>query len=421
MSNKPAREEDLRKRAEKRLSKKSGIKSRQQPGLPSQEAEELLHELRVHQVELEMQNEELRSAQIDLADSRRKYAELFDQAPVGYFVLDFEGLVRDANSTAVGMLSTTKRTLIGKPLSLHIHASDRHTFLEHQKKVLKSHDRLVCSVRMKKKDGDIFHARLQSTRLEEGEKTEPVCLTTATDISQLKALEKEREEYIRDLEAFGYTASHELRSPLVSIGGFSKILREDYADRLDEEGRKLLYTINERAGKMERLLTDLMQFSQIGAKKMSVEDLDMASLVRSAYGDLSPAAEEQHVNIDIGKLPPARGDAQMMRMVFVNLLSNALKFSSARNNAVIEIRGTKGESENIYSVKDNGVGFDMNYAGKLFRIFQRLHSEREFPGTGAGLSITKRIIEKHGGRIWAEGRPGEGATFYFTLPAAQPL
>ncbi|MEJ2695450.1 MAG: ATP-binding protein [Candidatus Sulfobium sp.] len=363
-----------------------------------------------------MQNEDLRNTQIDLADLQRKYAELFDRAPVGYFVLDLEGRIKLANNTAIGMLSATKQALIGKPFSIFVHTSGKGTFLEHQRKVLASHDRVVCTVRMKKKDGDILYARLQSARFEGDEGPDPVCLTTATDISQIKALEKEREEYIRDLESFGYTASHELRSPLIAIGGFSKILMEDYSKCLDEQGMKLLSTIIDRAGKMERLLSDLMQFAQIGTKRIVMEGLDMASLVRSAYGDVSPNPGERSVKLDIGKLPPARGDAQMMRAVLVNLLSNALKFTVPKKTALIQIRGTKGEAENIYSVKDNGVGFDMDYSGKLFKIFQRLHGERVFPGTGAGLSITKRIIEKHGGRIWAEGKPGKGATIYFTLP-----
>jgi PAS domain S-box-containing protein len=406
---------DLRERAEKRISKKGSRKSNQ-PELSSYQGKKLAHELQVHQVELEIQNEELRGAQIELADSRRKYAELFDYAPVGYFVLDFNGLIREANRTAAGMLAATKRTLIGKPFSVYVHPSDRHTFSEHQKNVLESSNRLLCTLRMKAKEGNMIHIRLQSARFH-GSETEPVCLMTATDISQIKALEKEREEYIRDLEAFGYTASHELRSPLVAIGGFSRILMEDYPGCLDEEGKKLLLTISERAGKMERLLNDLMRFSQIGIQPFSAEILDMASLARSAWGEISPTAGERQVNLDIGELPPAQGDVPMMRTVFVNLLSNALKFTGNRERAVIQIRGANEGIENIYSVKDNGVGFDMNYTGKLFRIFQRLHSEREFPGTGAGLSITKRIIEKHGGRIWAEGERGKGATIYFTLPA----
>ncbi len=168
---------------------------------------------------------------------------------------------------------------------------------------------------------------------------------------------------------------------------------------------------------MEQLLADLLAFSQTAVRKVVKRRIDMESLARSAWGEAASSAGGRRLTIDIGHLPPARGDESMIRQALVNLLSNALKFTAPRETAVIEVHGQKGKGENIYSVKDNGAGFDMKYAGKLFGIFQRLHGSNEFPGTGAGLSIVRRIIEKHGGRVWADGKPDQGATFYFTLPA----
>ncbi len=229
----------LRKRAEKQLGK-----SKEQPDLSSYEAKKLIHELQVHQIELEIQNEDLRKAQVELADTQRRYMDIFNFAPVGYFVLDLEGSVRQANVTAVGMLGATKRTLVGRPLSFYVHSSDRAVFGEHVREAFSSGRRVTGIVRMKTGVGGFFHAQLETVRFEEGKDEPPYCLTSMTDISKLKELEKEREAYIKDLEGFSYTASHGLRGPLVSIAGFARILSEDCPACLDEKGRDYLNIIS---------------------------------------------------------------------------------------------------------------------------------------------------------------------------------
>ncbi len=414
---KAATGKELRRRAEKKVAKQPGIMGKQQAAVSSYETKKLIHELQVHQAELEIQNEDLRKAQVELADTQRRYMDLFNFAPVGYFVLDPEGVIRQANVTASGTLDVTKWTLVGRPLSFYVHSSDRVVFNEHIREALSSEKRATCVVRMKKGSGGLLQTQLESARLEEVAEGPPYCLTAMTDISKLKELEKEREAYIRDLEGFSYTASHELRGPLVSIAGFARILSEDFPSCLDEKGRDYLKIITENTQKMERLLADLLAFSQTAVKKVVKGRIDVESLARSAWAEVALLAGRRNVRIDIGHLPPAMGDESMIRQALVNLLSNSLKFTAARETAVIEVHGQKGKGENTYSVRDNGAGFDMKYADKLFSIFQRLHGSKEFPGTGAGLSIVRRIIEKHGGRVWAEGKPDQGATFYFTLPA----
>jgi len=217
-----------------------------------------------------------------------------------------------------------------------------------------------------------------------------------------------------DLESFAYSISHDLRSPLLGIDGFSKILEKRYSDRLDAEGLRLLSVIRGSTSRMGQLIDDLLSFSRWGRQEMKLSQIDMADLAKEVIPQLS--SSDQKVSFRVGALPPIRADRSMIRQVLFNLLSNALKFSSGRENPLIEVGGQEGPSENTYYVKDNGVGFEAQYAHKLFAVFSRLHRPEEFSGTGVGLAIVKRIISGHGGRVWAEGELGQGATFYFALP-----
>ena len=223
----------------------------------------------------------------------------------------------------------------------------------------------------------------------------------------------------KELEAFSYSVSHDLRTPLRAIDGFSHILLDDYSGTLDDEGRRLLNVVRDNTNKMGRLIDDILAFSRLGRKEMTRLPVDMTALAKQTAAELASSWDGRDVRLEIGDLPPAHGDAAMLRQVWANLLGNAIKFSSTRTTALISVSGRKEGSELIYCVKDNGVGFDMQYVNKLFGVFQRLHGAEEFEGTGAGLAIVKRVISRHGGREWAEGKPNEGAAFYFSLPATK--
>jgi signal transduction histidine kinase len=221
----------------------------------------------------------------------------------------------------------------------------------------------------------------------------------------------------RELEAFSYSVSHDLRAPLRAIDGFSRILFEDYEGALDDEGRRVLDVIRSNTQKMGQLIDDLLAFSRLGRKPIEKAEVDMKELARAASAQIGGArAGHPPVDLRIGELPRARGDRAMLTQVFVNLLSNAAKYSATRPDPRVEVAGRVENGHNVYFVRDNGAGFDMRYAHKLFGVFQRLHGPDEFEGTGVGLAIVKRVVERHGGRVWAEGAVGEGATFYFTLP-----
>lgn len=218
----------------------------------------------------------------------------------------------------------------------------------------------------------------------------------------------------RELEAFSYSVAHDLRAPLRTIDGFSRIVLRDQAERLDEEGREHLRLVHESVQRMGRLLEDMLQLSRYSRAEMHRRPLDLAAMARETIARLQSEEPERSLDFTVADTLPARGDASLIGAVLENLLGNAWKYTRRRPVAIIELGWSPREQ--AYFVRDNGTGFDMAYAGKLFKVFQRLHSAAEFEGTGVGLSIVQRIIERHGGRIWAEALPEQGATFFFTLP-----
>lgn len=224
------------------------------------------------------------------------------------------------------------------------------------------------------------------------------------------------ESAVQDLESFSYSVSHDLRAPLRAINGFSLILLEEHAAQLDFESKRLLNVVKGNADKMGQLIDDILEFSRTGRKEVEEAKINMEELVRSIIDDLKATCQDRRIEFNIGALPPARGDRSMIRQVWFNLLSNAVKFTQRQEIAKIEVGYRTEAGENIYYVRDNGVGFDMTYVAKLFKVFQRLHDASDFEGTGIGLAIVNRIIEKHDGRVWAEGGVNAGAAFYFSLP-----
>ena len=215
-----------------------------------------------------------------------------------------------------------------------------------------------------------------------------------------------------ELEAFSYSVSHDLRAPLRAISGFSGILAKDYSGKLDAEGMRLLDMVRGNALRMGQLIDDLLALSRVGRKDIEKQEVDMERLAGETLQELN----ERSPGVNISALLRAKADPALIRQVFINLLSNAVKFTGPVKNPVIEVGSRREGNENIYFVRDNGVGFDMTYACKLFQPFNRLHGVDEFEGTGIGLAIVSRIIGRHGGRVWAEGKVDGGATFYFTLP-----
>jgi len=249
-------------------------------------------------------------------------------------------------------------------------------------------------------------------------------------VEEIRLLNKELENRVeaktadltvanKELDAFAYSVSHDLRAPLRAVDGFSQILKEEYGEKLDEEGCRLVSVIQNSTREMGQLIDDLLVFSRLGRKEIKVWNIDMNILVQEILDKLRFNLSNRKIQFNVHTLPSSRGDRSMIHEVLMNLISNAIKFTAPREVAIIEINGETNGNENSYYVRDNGVGFDMKYADKLFRVFQRLHSKEEFEGTGIGLALVQRIINRHGGRVWAESTVNAGATFYFTLPPAE--
>ncbi len=220
---------------------------------------------------------------------------------------------------------------------------------------------------------------------------------------------------VKELEAFSYSISHDLRAPLRAIDGFSRILLEDFAPQLSADARRYLQIVRRNAQQMGQLIDDLLAFSRFNRQTLNRQPVDTRRLVEQVWADLQVANKSGVIDFTLGELPPCEADPALLKQVLVNLLSNAIKFTGKRSDARIEVGCTIDQHAPVYFVKDNGAGFDLQYADKLFGVFQRLHRAEEYEGTGVGLAIVKRIIERHGGRIWAEAAVDQGATFYFTL------
>jgi light-regulated signal transduction histidine kinase (bacteriophytochrome) len=247
----------------------------------------------------------------------------------------------------------------------------------------------------------------------------------AEQVSELNFILRQRNEELQaangDLESFCHSVSHDLRMPLRHIHSYISLLEASAAEKLNSEERRHITTVQNAALRMTRLIDDLLAFSRIGRASMHRQQIKMDALIDETFQELGPDLRNRHIHWERDQMPDIIGDPRLLKQVWVNLLANAVKYTRPRDPAEIHIGADIADQEVIYYVKDNGVGFNMQYADRLFGVFQRLHAEKDFEGTGVGLANVRRIVQRHGGRTWAEGSEGHGATVYFSLPQAQPM
>lgn len=374
-----------------------------------------------------------RKAEASLRDSEDLFRSYFEHALIAMAITSPEKGWVVANEALCRLLGYSLGELRATTWSQLTHPDDLAADMAQFERMLAGEiDGYSLEKRFVRKDGEIVDTILSVRLIHRGEGASREVLAQLQDISARRAAEREvlrvnadlenrvhartaeLEQANRELESFSYSASHDLRTPLRALNGYAHILRNEEADRLSDDGRRMLERIWLNAEKMGVLIDELLQFARLSRHEMKTDRVDMRALAADVGTELR--GEYPKAAIHIAPLPPAAGDGTLLRQVWQNLIANALKFSSKREQPEIRIDAEATDGEITYRIADNGAGFDMAHAGRLFDVFQRMHDEREFPGTGAGLAIVKRIVARHGGRVWAEAEPDRGATFYFTLP-----
>jgi chemotaxis family two-component system sensor kinase Cph1 len=411
----------LREQSEEIASGKAILSPEKIETLSPEENRRALHELYVHQIELEMQNEELRRAQSELDEMRARYFDLYDLAPVGYCTISEKGQIQEANLTAATLLGETRSGMVKQPFSMFIHQEDQDIHYWHRKQLFETGTPQVYDLRMLKKDAAPFWARLEATRAQDADGTH-LCRAILSDITERKcaeeALVKKSDDLARsnaDLAQFAYVASHDLQEPLRTITRFTQLLEKRYKGKLDQDADEFIGFIVSGTKRMHQIINDLLTYSRLNTRKEPLAPMKLEDALQRAMQNLSYVLEESGGGVRYDEMPTIVADESQMTQLFQNIIGNAMKFHGEEAPQV-EISAARKGNDWIFSVRDNGIGIDPKYKDRIFEIFQRLHTNEEYPGTGIGLAIAKKIVERHEGRIWMESEPGKGTTINFTLP-----
>lgn len=371
-------------------------------------------------------------AEKKLKDALTDIQDLYNYAPCGYHSLNENGVIIEINDTELKWLGYTRKEVVNKMRFTDLITTEGKTVFPKLFDQFKEKGHIDgVQYEMMRKDGTSFFAMLSATAIFDEQGNFKHSRTTIHDITEMKKGEREREELTKilqsqvqqleeanaELNAFNYSASHDLRAPLRAISSFASLLYRDHHEVLTDDGKRLLDIIRSNAKKMAQLIDDLLIYSRIGRTAVNSGEVEMVGFAESITEELRDAySNNLKAKFTFSEPNKVHCDKVLMRQVLLNLLGNAVKYSAKANNPQVHFGWYHVNNENVFYVKDNGAGFDMRYADKLFGVFQRLHSDVEFEGTGVGLAIVARIVQKHGGRVWAEGKTDEGATFYFTIP-----
>ena len=426
-------EKTLRYLAEARVRSDPELKA----DLDSKSPDELIHELLVHQVELEIQNEELRRAQQELLKSRDRFAELYEFAPIGYLTVNRDGVILDANMTLARMLRMERRYLTGKPFTLFMTPRSHETFFRHRQAVLDGDGGIrSCELSMKAKSGERFDAKLISFAVPEpdADDPEPSLLRCAlTDVTEEKRTEEallrthqalqEKAEELETLNAelsqYAFVVSHDLKAPLRAIQNYVRFLQEDLGEELTGDPRRYLDGLKSAVDEANALISDLLELSRIDRRSDDRERVNIGDSIRDTLNAIKPAAA---VRVEMADdWPDVEANPVLLRQVLQNLITNAVKFNHAEVPRIeLGWRSVPPDAYELY-IRDNGIGIDPAYHEQIFGVFDRLHTRDEYEGTGIGLSIVRKALSKLRGSVWLDSAVGGGSTFYITLPRQRPV
>ncbi|HEX4634289.1 MAG TPA: ATP-binding protein, partial [Gemmatimonadales bacterium] len=358
--------------------------------------------------------------------------DLYQNAPCGYHTLDLEGLVVRMNRTECRWLGYSLDEVVGKKNLFDLLApEDRSRARVRFERLIAGEDIGTGEARFVRKDGTRIAMMVSSVLVRDPSGAPSRVRATMLDQTEFRgardmvnrlnaALQRhvaELEDVNGELERFSYTVSHDLRAPLRAIAGFARLLTQEHASRLDAEGLRLLDVIHVNTERMGRLIDDLLSLTRLSRAPLVRSPVAMTTLVTGVVADRKAAGVDGGVAISIGDLPDAQADPALLKHVWERLIDNAVKFTAGVEGPRVEIAAQSDNGNTVYTVRDNGIGLDMQYAEKVFEVFQRLHPQSEYEGTGVGLAVVQRVVHRHGGRVWVESAPGRGATFFFTLDA----
>jgi PAS domain S-box-containing protein len=363
----------------------------------------------------QIEEKDKRANELSIAyDTISAYKYALDESSI-VAITDQKGIIHTVNNNFCNISKYSREELIGQDHRIISSGCHSKEFIKELWSTIANGKVWKGELKNKAKDGTIYWVDTIIVPFLDRERKPYQYIAIRTEITDRKRTDEQLKSVNKELDAFSYSVSHDLRAPLRAINGYAKILEEDYDTVLDSEGKRLLDVVRANSIKMGVLIDDLLTFSRLGRRKITKLSVDMNKLVETYLAEINHSAT-LGTEIKFNNLLPAIGDDNLLQHVITNLLSNAIKYSSKKENPLIEIKSEQKNGELIYSISDNGVGFDMNYADKLFGVFQRLHADDEFSGNGVGLAIVQRIIQKHDGKVWAEGKEGQGATFFFSMP-----